>query len=377
MAQLQSTDKFIVDRGGSTYKTTFEDIEKSLNLEHDFTAVVDATVGGSIETYEIDPKGQDFLVDRVYTAIGPQGEVTFETVSVDSVGGIESITIIDNDAIDDGLDKTYTVNPFRFDGSLYTVTVPAIPGLTDGTSAVFNIRQTLDLGGVDDDGNSVDTLIAAGRIRVTNNAGSYDTVVVDRGAYYDEGVDAFLEDVDINGDTSDGLPVTITTVDIDDGEPHVAVLTVLSVADGADSDKAKLTVKIGDTEKDIFLVPGDGIVFEDLSNNEIKIVNTITQLDGGDVSNGANVIVNESAPTENIFDIRDGTLWYNLLDGRLYVAVTYTSNGSTTFDWIDASPSSFNDALRKNQNDSTNYKIDVNNSLYASHFDLERLPLIS
>ena len=43
MAQLQPTDKFIVDRGGSTYKTTFEDIEQSLDIDvsHEYNAEVD------------------------------------------------------------------------------------------------------------------------------------------------------------------------------------------------------------------------------------------------------------------------------------------------------------------------------------------------
>ena len=103
--------------------------------------------------------------------------------------------------------------------------------------------------------------------------------------------------------------------------------------------------------------------------------------------NGATVIVAADAPTEREYDIKDGTLWYNLTDGRIYVAVLYfLPSGAVDFEWIDASPSSFNDSLRKNQDDHTSYNLRVENnpsinpdggSFYAYHFNLEELPLIS
>ena len=78
MAQVESTDLFIVDRKGLTYKTTFADIEESLNLEHDYTATVNETTGGTIESFTITDGGTGFIEGRTYIGEYAGLEITFE-----------------------------------------------------------------------------------------------------------------------------------------------------------------------------------------------------------------------------------------------------------------------------------------------------------
>ena len=403
MAQLQPTDKFIVDRGGSTYKTTFEDIEQSLDIDvsHEFNAEVIDTTGGKIEEFTITEPGKGFLVGEKYFASTVLYNINFTALKVDEDGGLTEIDIYYNDAIEGEL-PTFVASPITNDGAVAKVEGAAdVPSIADGSSVIYKIRQTLTFENLDENGDPTgDTYEienSSAEVEIKNNGGDIKYEVIKRGVGYDSDESSYLEVTDIDGNTSDGSEVTIVVVDIKDvptSELEHASIEIISVKDGVDTDRAELTVTVGGVEKKINLVPGRGIKLNNITEkgeegqDQIEIVNTITEFGdgGGSVSDGASVIVDPDPPTTQVYNIKDGTLWYNLSNGRLYVAVTYVTTGGTTFDWIDASPSSFNDSLRKNQNDSTsfNLRVERNESLnpdggsfYAYHFNLEELPLIS
>ncbi len=408
MAQIQPTDKFIVDRNGSTYKTTFQDIEESLDIDvsHEFNAEVIDTTGGKIEEFTINDPGKGFLVGENYSASTPLFDINFTALKVDEDGGLTEIDIYYNDAIE-GLPVTFFASPITNDGAVVSVDIVANnPSIADGSSVIYKIRQTLTFfSNLDDDGNPIDNETYeiennSAEVEIKNNGGpDLELNVIKRGVGYvsDISKPAYLEVTDFDGNTTNGSKVTITVIDIEDvptDKLDLAKIDITSVSDGVDTDRAELTVTVGGVEKKINLVPGRGIKLNNITEkgeegqDQIEIVNTITEFgdSGGSVSDGASVIVDPDAPTTQVYNIKDGTLWYNLSNGRLYVAVTYVSTGGTTFDWIDASPSSFNDSLRKNQDDSTSYNLRVERnealnpnggSLYAYHFKLEELPLIS
>ncbi len=401
MAQIQPTDKFIVDRNGSTYKTTFQDIEESLDIDvsHEFNAEVIDTTGGKIEEFTINDPGKGFLVGENYSASTPLFDINFTALKVDEEGGLTEIDIYYNNAIEGEL-PTFEASPITNDGAVAkVVSVADDLSIPDGSSVIYKIRQTLTFNDLDT-GDPYEIENNSAEVEIKNNGGTFEYEVIKRGVGYVNDIDkpgAYLEVTDIDGNTSDGSPVTITVVDIKDvptDELKHASIEIISVTDGVDTDRAELTVTVGGVEKKINLVPGRGIKLNNITEkgeegqDQIEIVNTITEFgdSGGSVSDGASVIVDPDAPTTQVYNIKDGTLWYNLSNGRLYVAVTYVSTGGTTFDWIDASPSSFNDSLRKNQDDSTSYNLRVERnealnpnggSLYAYHFNLEELPLIS
>ncbi len=399
MSQLQPTDKFIVDRNGSTYKTTFQDIEESLDIDvsHEFNAEVIDTTGGKIEEFSITEAGKGFLVGENYFASTPLFDISFTALKVDEDGGLTEIDIYYNDAIE-GLPVTFFASPITNDGAVVSVDIVANnPSIADGSSVIYKIRQTLTFNDLDT-GDPYEIENNSAEVEIKNNGGPEPELkVIKRGVGYDSSESAYLEVTDFDGNTTNGSKVTITVIDIEDvptAELELAEIEITSVADGVDTDRAELTVTVGGVEKKINLVPGRGIKLNNITEkgeegqDQIEIVNTITEFgdSGGSVSDGASVIVDPDAPTTQVYNIKDGTLWYNLSNGRLYVAVTYVSTGGTTFDWIDASPSSFNDSLRKNQDDSTSYNLRVERnealnpnggSLYAYHFKLEELPLIS
>lgn len=379
MAKLQSSDQLIVDRGSSTYKTSFTDLESSIN--HDFRAEVDQTIGGTILETDITGGGTKFLVNINYQAIvsGSSDFINFVVKSVGDNGELLDIAIEGNSPSSVGL--VYVAKPIKSEGSIASASFASNatpPTIADNTSQKYIVRQTV---------NGV--LQNSGIVQYSHSTTEGDKLeVTNRGALYASGVPAYLEILDINGDAADGPEIVIEVIDPDHLDPEFedAEITVISVADGVDTDNAKITVEIAGNEKDIYLVPGPGIAFSQLPDlngvNQLQITNTLTSLDDTNDSNtvtSSYVIVDEYEPTVDAYPIKDGSLWFNLLDARLYIAVTYLNQVtlSTEFEWIDASPSSFNDSLRKNKDDSTDYKIDVNNSLYATHFDLERLPLIS
>lgn len=394
MAQLQGTDKFIVDRGGSTYKATFEDIEKSLDISHEFTGEVVETEGGEITEFDISNPGSGFIAGRSYEGSSSALFIEFTATKVGDNGELEEIVITSNDPIEGFVNPTdYFAAPITKDGSLKKIlSLESTPSIPIDSSVVYKVKQVrpaLDDDGnaiIDDDGAPVILTLTGGEVEVINNSGVFEYKITNRGEAYDSTIDAFIivtiTDPSTGGETTSNVSkIGFTTIDRGDVDSNFesATISATEVSDGVDSDKVVLTVTVSGEEKEIYLVPGPGIRFNNLADNEIEVVNTVTEFGqgGGSVSDGASVIVDESLPTVNVYSIKDGTLWYNLSDGRLYVAVSYVANGTTKFDWIDASPSSLNDSIRKNQNDSTNYKIDINNSLYATHYALERLPLIS
>ena len=383
MAQLNLDDEFLVQRKNKTYKATFEDIEESLNLEHDFTAEVLSTPGGTVNELDIVVRGTDFLESESYTAVNGTESIEFIAVEVHADGGLKTVQVLTNDPTQEF--EVFVANPIKDDGVLKTVTINVPPGLTDGSSTIYAIRQEITTG----------VYNSSGVVNVTNNGGSFTAEIVARGSNYSATKPAYLEYSDAGGVQSEGPLVTITVDTIANGVSRSASLQVSDIEDGANSDKAELIVTLGDTEKKVYLVPGEGISLTNgLLDNEIVINNLLNQIDGNtgggnNSSMGATVIVNEYAPALDVYPmIQDGTLWYNLIDGRLYVAVTYQSATSAglQFQWIDASPASFNDSLRKNQDDETFYNISVSKNssvnpgggtLYAYHYDLESLPLIS
>ncbi len=403
MSQLQPTDKFIVDRNGSTYKTTFQDIEESLDIDvsHEFNAEVIDTTGGKIEEFTINDPGKGFLVGENYSASTVLFDINFTALKVDEEGGLTEIDIYYNTAIEGEL-PTFEASPITNDGAVVSVDIVANnPSIADGSSVIYKIRQTLTFN-LDENGDRTEDTYEiennSAEVEIKNNGGpDLELNVIKRGVGYDSSESAYLEVTDFDGNISDGSLVTITVIDIEDvptDKLDLAKIDITSVSDGVDTDRAELTVTVGGVEKKINLVPGRGIKLNNITEkgeegqDQIEIVNTITEFgdSGGSVSDGASVIVDPDAPTTQVYNIKDGTLWYNLSNGRLYVAVTYVSTGGTTFDWIDASPSSFNDSLRKNQDDSTSYNLRVERnealnpnggSLYAYHFNLEELPLIS
>lgn len=384
MSNLQSTDELIINRGDKTYKTSFSSLESSIN--HEFKAEVDSTIGGTIEEVDITNPGSKFLVNTTYQAtisVGSNSFLTFVVKSVGDDGELLDINIESNSPATAG--GVYQTRPIKADGSIASAEFAAgttPPIIADNTSQQYIVRQIIT-------GPDGPMLQNNGTVVYTHSTTEGDTLKVsNRGSSYNTGP-AYLEILDINGDASDGPEITITTIDVDhsDSDFEDGVITIVSVSDGVDNDNAKLTVQIGGNDKDIYLVPGEGIAFSQLADiggiNQLQIINTLTAVDGGgDNNNNATssyVIVDEYEPTVASYPIKDGSLWFNLLDARLYIAVTYLNQNTnaTDFEWIDASPSSFNDSLRKNKDDVTDYKIDVNNSFYATHYDLERLPLIS
>ena len=198
-------------------------------------------------------------------------------------------------------------------------------------------------------------------------------------------IDTYLER-SINGAPDTNYKINLDAVDQNDldNDDLRAKLKIDEVSDGTSTDKLLLTVQIGSDEstaQTVALVPGRGIEFRNTNEeNEVEILSNIEG--GGNIGGGggssstALVIISATPPTEPTYNLSNGSLWFNTQDGRLYVAVTFPTSSGFGLEWIDASPSSFNDALRKNQDDKTDFKIDVDNSLYAKHFALERLPLI-
>lgn len=388
MAQVLDDDLFIVDRKGKTYKTTFDDLRESLNLEHDYTAEVEATAGGTVTGFTIDYGGTGFIDGQEYRAVEGSGlEFTFIATEVDGTGRLVDINITDNSAIETP-PVTFDADPILYEGSVATAVFQgtSIPALPDGGSEEYNLRQLV----TESDGSTYTNDSAV--VRVSNSGGVFSIDIRDRGINYSDGV-AYLEITDAAGNGTDGAPVDITVTDVGGSAFNIANIIITATEDGAVTDSARLTVTLGGVEKSIHLVPGRGIILNDLGddpNGESQIEISSDLLTGGGDDNTstdtAQVIVDDEPPTADVYNIVDGTLWYNLRDGRTYIAIAYVVGTDVKFDWIDASPSSFNDALRKNQDDHTAYNLRVERddslnpdggSFYAYHFNLEELPLIS
>ena len=391
MAKLNQDDKFIVDRGGTTYKAELKDLNSS--LEYIYTGVVDETPNGTIDSAVVDKKGQFFLENAEYELVSTSyNTIKIMVTEVDSDGGIVDFEISDNDT---GLspNEKFLTAPFSDASEIKTITNPSGgPTLPEGVSQVYPVYQ--DPRDVDDGfGGTITITPEGGLVEATGQPSGEDYLrIIRRGYGYVDSTGSnntcLLREIGGSEDKAYAVEITASVeadTEYEESNPTTGIIEVISVSDGSDEDNALLTVQIGDdasTAQTVSLVPGRGIKFTSGgSNNEIIIDNTLDALGGGgapDVDGTtALVIVNPSAPQEPTYNIKDGTLWYNTSNGRLYVAIRYELSGSYPFEWIDASPSSFNDALRKNQDDQTDNKIDVNNSLYASHFALERLPLIN
>ena len=427
MAQLQSTDKFIVDRGGSTYKATFEDIEASLDLAYEYTGKVDATAGGRVDLFTITDGGKYFLLGNNIELFSDLAHsINAKIIDIDQEGKILDLEITDNTS---GIivNEVFTGYPLETVGSIKTIENKSgvDTGLPDGTTQIYPIYQgPYDLlvdeglgagpkpvpnpdydgtpgGNNDSEGRPeyVQVYPSGGIAKITGVSGSDPTIeIVERGSSYrdtndsDPTTDTYLERFNA-GVLDDTYKVSIETADLNDIDDNPIVLRVDEVSDGATTDKILLTVQIGSdetTKQTVVIKPGYGINFRnvldennDIVDNEVEILSTILPGGGGGGGGGGAdlVIVNPIPPTEPTYDITNGLLWYNTTNGRLYVALVYPAAGSPagySYDWIDASPSGLNDVVRKSGDTMTGALfMEDDNKISTTIYELERLPLIS
>lgn len=427
MTQLQSTDKFIVDRGGGTYKTTFEDIQSSLDLAYEYTGKVDATAGGRVESFEIVQSGKYFLNgNNIELFSDLANSINAKIIDIDQDGAVLDLEITDNTT---GIivNELFTAYPLENVGSIKTIANKSPDtGLPDGTSQIYPINQgsydlLVDEGlgagpekvpNPDYDGNAgqnndsegrpefVQVYPSGGIAKITGVGGSDPIIeIIERGSNYrdtndsDPTTDTYLERFNA-GALDDSYKVTIETADLNDVNENPLVLRVDEVSDGATTDKILLTVQIGSdetTKQTVVIKPGYGINFRnvfdennDIVDNEVEILSTILPGGGGGGGGGGGadlVIVNPIPPTEPTYDITNGLLWYNTTNGRLYVALVYPAQGSPagySYDWIDASPSGLNDVVRKSGDTMTGALfMEDDNKISTTIYELERLPLIS
>ena len=142
MAQLVLTDKFIVDRGGSTYKTTFEDIQSSLDLAYTYTGEVDLTPGGTVETYTITEKGEFFLTGEEYEFDNENVNVAIVVTEIGSKGEIEASVLAGNSSGIVLPEDDLTAHPFEVVGQAKQISNKSgFDGYTNNTTAEFNIYQ--------------------------------------------------------------------------------------------------------------------------------------------------------------------------------------------------------------------------------------------
>ena len=383
MTQLNPTDKFIVDRNGSTYKTTFADIENS--IDHQYTVTLDQTEGGAITDALVQDGGDGFLENNTYTFNVLSGN-TYFTIVPEADGPLTDggYTITSN-ATGIAVNDIFTSDPYDQDGAVLDVV-----SITDGAPTDMEFGSYFDYPLIQDtipdpDGDG-DLYPSGAVVRVTGVGLGQDPTVklIARGSSYYSG-EATIE----RGSNTD-FKVDITATDDTTTSIPTATIIVTGVSDGTDQDKAQFTIKVGTNEKTIKVTPGRGIAFEnvydedtgDLLDDEIIIKNTLESGGGGGDGNTTSeppVYVTPTPPSPPTYAVRNGALWYNLQDGRIYVAVTYVNSSDPdgfSYNWIDASPSSLNDAVRKTGDTMTGSLYIDNASLYTPHYQLELLPLI-
>lgn len=430
MAQLQSTDKFIVDRGGSTYKTTFEDIQQSLDLAYTYTGKVDDVAGGTIVSDELVSGGGIFFSGRSYELRSAFNNGNTITITVNSVvgdglnGEVETYTITENTS---GIvnNEIFEILPYDTIGQIKGITngAGADTGIPDGESRDYPIIQaSYDFEYLDDDGITLikvpnpdydgdagqdndsqgrpehqQVYPSGGTARVTGAGGSSGepTIeIVNFGSNYKDG-EAYLERFN-QGVLDDSYKVNLETVtdsDLSD-DKNLLQIRITEVADGGDLDKILLTVQIGSDEttaQTVAIKPGYGINFRNALDetgtpveNEVEILSTLIPGGGGGGGGGTSsalVIINPTPPEEPTYEINSGTLWYNTTNGRLYVAIYYpaaTAPAGFSFDWVDASPSGLNDVVKRG-GDTMHGSLfmEDDQSISTTIYDLERLPLIS
>ena len=430
MAELQSTDKFIVDRGGATYKTTFEDIEASLDLAYEYTGKVDTTAGGRVESFEIVDGGKYFLNgNNIELFSDLANSINAKIIDIDQDGTVLDLEITDN-TTGITVDEIFTAYPLENVGSIKTIANndDAPTDLPDGTSQIYPINQgsydlLVDEGlgagpepvpnsdyngapGLNNDPEGIPEFVqvypSGGIAKITGVSGSDSQSIIEiieRGSNYrntdasDPTTDTYLERFNA-GILDDSYKVTIETANSNDVNENPLKLRVDEVSDGATTDKILLTVQLGSdetTKQTVVIKPGYGINFRnvldensDIVDNEVEILSTILPGGGGGGGGGGGadlVIVNPVPPTEPTYDITNGLLWYNTTNGRLYVALVYPAQGSPagySYDWIDASPSGLNDVVRKSGDTMTGALfMEDDNKISTTIYELERLPLIS
>ena len=351
----------------------------SVDIGYELSGGVDETVGGTVLDVEVTTPGDSFIAGVKYTAFIDltDNSIEFTPLQVGSSGELVNAQIKVNSSAGTFADgSVLTAQAIQNDGTVATVAFSKDqdPGRLEGTFEICQLNTSDDpSSGISVDGTFV-------KITTPNTAdpATFTVEIVDQGYGGFVGAkQAYIKNVDLSGQLiiTEAGKLDITTKDAGSGAG--AELTVTDLADGADTDKAVIKLTDQDNnETQVTIRPGRGIKFINTDTNEFEIQNTIdipTDDDDTPPTTSSAVFVSPSAPELGEYPIVNGSLWYNTVNGRLYVAVTYYAGTDVYFDWIDASPSSFNDAIRKNQNDATDNTLDVNNTFYAQHFNLERL----
>ena len=347
----------------------------SVDIGYEISAEVDETVGGTVLEVDVTGAGDSFVKGIKYTAFGLDSDIDFIPLQVGSSGELVDgqINVLSSTGSFTNGQKV-SVDPIQNPGTPFSATFTNTQ-VANRPSGVFQICQLQ----TDDDVDSEFSAQGASVNIVTpdpSDPTGFSIEIIDQGlGGYDGSKKTYLELLDLNGKLIISDENRIDLVVKDSGT--AGEISVQDLADGADTDKAviKLTDQDG-KESEVVIKPGRGIrLINTGTANEFEIQSTIDVSDEDEEAptTSSAVFVSASAPQLGDYPITNGSLWYNTTNGRLYVAVTYYAGSDIYFDWIDASPSSFNDAIRKNQNDATDNTLDVNNTFYAQHFDLDRL----
>ena len=418
MANLKLDDKFIVNRGSATYKTDFKDIRDNLNLPYELTAFINNNNPGGVDGVEMVKAGKGFASEGIYTDTDPFHAAKIKTTSVDINDGsvVENQYEIYSPGSDYNVDDIITIHPFEEFGALVEI---IIEETTPGTLAPTGVYYIEGYG--DGTFTNISGLATIENLDIGNGAYRLTYQITERGEYYslDSNIGNWEDD---NGDQNAYNEFRLFKLDVDgitriyinksavkceivsvygtdtDTAPYEAEFKVTSTTEASPDDSVSIILEdASGTQHTLFLIPSDGIRYNDLGDNKIQIVNTGGAGDGGGGGGGGavttGVIVNAVSPQKDSgYTIVNGSLWYNTTNGRLYVntpvyKIDENDNVIVTDNWIDASPSALNDIVKKTVVDPTkpqelndNYDITSagrNAMLYADNYAIHRLPLIT
>lgn len=335
MANLLGTDRLIVDRGGQTFKALFSDIESSLDLEgYTLQSGVDVDLTGVATEMSVVDGGDKFIVGAELASIDGKSIITVTSLVGDELyGAIEEFNIVSG-GYDYSVGDTAVFEPFTADGKVYDIPSVDFSGVAVPEQTWTVVQGTFDPAtGPADDANTSCT------IQVSDVSGSPKvTKILNQGFNYDKGDVIGLKTCrgtyDINGDWIYvvGPVVNISVGDEADNSGSEATLQVDEVVDTTDAAYIRLVKEdTGEVKGEVLLRPGVGINITESNSSDLG--ETIYGLlisatgfgdgdggDGGSISTSSSVIVSSSPPTrEDGYSLTSGSLWYNTVEGRLYV----------------------------------------------------------
>ncbi len=415
MAKLNLSDQLLLSRSNTTHKFDYETLLDSLaeNIKYKLTARVSDGSVGSIRKTELSVEGDDNSKITEYIK-GRNVELKYATGSTGLGEGAE---------IHYNVTTENAVNVFNYEvrsvGRKYTVgdkLVVPNGGITSSTNVAGDNPY--------EEGDSNPQPVVVGDILTTrsnNNTGQgvppedYGigcTVRVDAVDEYGVislfsidnpgigyAVGEVLTVLGFANDSSGNPTRNLCTITVDTVGEETVYLEVLETNDINDAGDAHIELNGVTSDGDetlisnVRLVGKGSIVFDeetDTFGNTIENAISIRADKSQSVESGATIIVSSSNPKWDLLNPDDtqydqGTLWYNTIDGRLYVLV-YDENslplpdGGYVSYWIDASPSYINEDkfVKVVGNETINGSLTIENdtasgTISADHFNIAAL----